>query len=371
MSAEASTVQLGDPVPWFSGHTVTGHTIDLHVQAGRWIVLAFLGDLDTPRAAHELAGLLEEAELLDPEHLVIYGILATAPSVRTLEMLCGITGPALAFFADGDGSIARAFGAEGSPRTLVLDAMLRAVVNLAHDETGESTTALRQCLRALPRVDEAAGVPLSAPILMVPRVFEFELCDFLIDIFDRIGGTDSGFMLDRDGVTGTVIDHKLKRRTDLVISDPELRATLKDRIVRRLLPPLERFFQYRATRMDRTMVCCYDSATGGHFYRHRDDMNAGARHRRFAVSLNLNGDYDGGDLVMPEFGSRAYRAPAGGAMVFSCSALHAVTPITRGRRFAFVPFLYGEADVATREANNSRLGAAEAQYVAGYDRLFD
>jgi len=286
-------------------------------------------------------------------------------------MLRGITGPALAFFTDWDGAIARAYGADQGNRTIVLDAMLRAVVNLAHDETGESTLALRQFLRALPRVDDAAGVPMTAPVLIVPRVFEFELCDFLMEVYDRLGGTDSGFMLDRNGVTDTVLDHGLKQRRDLVITDPELRATLRDRIVRRLLPPIERFFRYQATRMDRYMVCCYDSATGGHFYRHRDNVNAGAEHRRFAVSLNLNNDYDGCDLVLPEFGSKAYRAPAGGAVVFSCGALHAVTPVTRGRRFAFVPFLYGESDVAIREANNARLGNAEAHYVAGYDRLVD
>ena len=46
-------------------------------------------------------------------------------------------------------------------------------------------------------------------------------------------------------------------------------------------------------------------------------------HRRFAVSLNLNtGDYEGGCLRFPEFGPHLYVAPAGGAVVFSCSLLH-------------------------------------------------
>ena len=118
------------------------------------------------------------------------------------------------------------------------------------------------------------------------------------------------------------------------------------------------------------MVSCYDSALGGHFYRHRDNLNAGARHRRFAVSLNLNGDYDGCDLRCPEFGRQTYRAPAGGAVVFSCGMLHEVTPITRGQRYAFVPFLYGEADAAVREAMNTQLQSGETHYVGGLDRLF-
>ena len=76
------------------------------------------------------------------------------------------------------------------------------------------------------------------------------------------------------------------------------------------------------------------------------------------------------DLVFPEFGRRTYRAPVGGAIVFSCGALHEVTPIARGRRYAFLPFLYGEADAALRVANNARLDESSAQYQAGDDLLY-
>ena len=56
--------------------------------------------------------------------------------------------------------------------------------------------------------------------------------------------------------------------------------------------------------------------------------------------------------------------------MFSCGALHQVTPATRGRRYAFLAFLYGEADAALREANNARLHETAAQYAVESDRLF-
>src|SRR6185436_19259277 len=145
---------------------------------------------------------------------------------------------------------------------------------------------------------------------------------------------------------------------------------IRERIVRRLVGEIERFFQFKATRMDRYMVSCYDSATGGHFSRHRDNINAGARHRRFAASINLNRDYEGCDLIFPEFGRRIYKAPYGGAIVFSCGALHQVTPVTRGKRYAFVPFFYGEEDAARRMANNVHLKNGEIAYTGERDRLF-
>jgi predicted 2-oxoglutarate/Fe(II)-dependent dioxygenase YbiX/peroxiredoxin len=367
---EAGTILLGDPVPWFSAATITGGRVDLHVDAGRWIVLAFLGALGTPRAAHELAELLGQSALFDERRLIVYGILTEPPPPHEIALLANVSGPALAFLADYDGEITRRYGAQHRPCTIVLDALLRAVANIAWDDPGGHAEMLRGLLRRLPDIDDAAGVPLTAPALIVPRVFDFALCDHLVALHDQLGGVDSGFLLDRDGRTMTVIDHRLKRRQDLVITDPELRAMMRDQIVRRLLPTIERFFQFRPTRMDRYMVSCYDAATGGHFFRHRDNVNAGADHRRFAVSLNLNKDYDGGDLIFPEFGRRTYRAPSAGAIVFSCGALHEVTPITRGRRYVFVPFLYGEEDAARRSDNNARLADGEGAYTGERDRLF-
>jgi len=364
--SDGEAVRLGDPVPWFGARTLAGGTVDLHVQAGRWVVLAFLGDMTEPRAAEELTQLMGEAALFDEDKLVVYGVLAAPPPEPIRAALAEACSAALGFLEDYAGAIARPYG--GARRSIVLDPMLRAVANIAWDE-GHAAT-LRGFLRQLPDVDASAGVELSAPALIVPRVFDFQLCDFLVGLHEETGGTDSGFLFDRDGKTATVIDHALKRRQDMVIGDPQLRGIIRDQIVRRLLPAIERFFQYPATRMDRYMVSCYDSAIGGHFFRHRDNVNAGARHRRFAVSINLNSDYDGCDLIFPEFGRRRYRAPNGGAVVFSCGALHQVTPITRGRRYAFVPFLYGEADAALRAANNANLQDGEARYEGGLDRLF-
>jgi hypothetical protein len=122
--------------------------------------------------------------------------------------------------------------------------------------------------------------------------------------------------------------------------------------------------------MDRYMVSCYAAEQGGHFSRHRDNVNAGARHRKFAASINLNKDYEGCELIFPEFGQRRYVAPYGGAIVFSCGALHQVTPVTRGKRYAFIPFLYGEEEAAARLANNSLLAEGEALYTGERDRLF-
>ena len=366
--ADPRKIVLGDPVPWFTAPVISGGSFSLSVAAGRWIALSFLGSPADPRAERELAEMLEVFRLFHEDRLVFYGVLTALP--QNPAPYLKLSTSAMSFLADYDGEISRLFGAATMPRTIILDPMLRAIADIPWDYAAGHAQTVREVLKSLPPVEDFAGVPLSAPVLIVPRIFDFQLCDVLMQFYEKIGGEDSGFLLDADGKTSKVLDYRVKRRNDLIVAHPQLREAIRSQIVRRLLPAVERFFQFQATRMDRYIIACYDSAVGGHFYRHRDNINVGAQHRRFAVTINLNKDYEGCDLVLPEFGGRSYRAPAAGAAVFSCGALHQVTPITSGRRYAFLAFLYGEADAALREANNSRLNESAAQYVVESDLLF-
>jgi predicted 2-oxoglutarate/Fe(II)-dependent dioxygenase YbiX/peroxiredoxin len=361
-------MNLGDPVPWFSAALVTGGQFDLHVSAGRWVVLSFLGSPANPRAGEELASLMREAGLFREDHMIAVVVLTAPPA--DITALAKVSSNALSFLADYDGAISRAFGASETPRTIVLDPMLRAIADIAWDSPQGHSTMVRNVLRGLPAVEDSAGIAMTAPTLIVPRVFPFEMCDFLMEFYREQGGKESGFQLDVEGKTTTLVDHRLKRRRDVPVHAPEVRELVRQRVVGRLLPEIERYFQFKATRMDRYIVACYDSESGGHFHRHRDNVNAGAQHRRFALSINLNNDFQGCDLQFPEFGRKVYRPPVGGALVFSCGALHQVMPVTGGQRYAFLAFLYGEEDARLREANNSRLHAGETLYHGNNDRLF-
>jgi len=168
-------------------------------------------------------------------------------------------------------------------------------------------------------------------------------------------------MREVNGMTVGVIDHGFKRRSDYIIEDEGVRARLRESLTRRLIPEILRAFQFRATRIERYIVARYDGESGGFFKPHRDNTTRGTAHRKFACTINLNAEgYDGGDLRFPEFGMNAYRAPTGGAVVFSCSLLHEAMPVTRGERFATLPFLYDEDGAKIREANISFLARNDA-----------
>src|SRR5690606_12222992 len=118
--------------------------------------------------------------------------------------------------------------------------------------------------------------------------------------------------------------HRHKRRKDYTIEDPELIQRTRAMIRRRIVPEIQKAHQFKVTRMERYIVSCYSAEDGGHFRAHRDNTTAGTAHRRFAVSINLNNDFEGGRVSFPEYGPRDFKPPVGGAVVFSCSLLHAV-----------------------------------------------
>ena len=120
------------------------------------------------------------------------------------------------------------------PRTIICDPMLRAIANISWDHPEGHASVVAATLAALPDVDQSAGVPLTAPALIVPRVFEFPFCHLLVKFYEDHGGSDSGFLLDQNDETSTVIDHRYRSRRDLTIVEPNLRAAIRDRIVRRL-----------------------------------------------------------------------------------------------------------------------------------------
>ena len=57
----------------------------------------------------------------------------------------------------------------------------------------------------------------------------------------------------------------------------------------------------------------------------------------------LNDGFEGGGVTFPEVRAAPIQSSAGGAVVFPCSLLHEVLPVTQGKRYVFLPFLYDEA----------------------------
>ncbi len=108
----------------------------------------------------------------------------------------------------------------------------------------------------------------------------------------------------------------------------------------RMVPEISKIYHYENWKIEAFRIGCYKAEDQGFFHVHRDDCNPSVKHRKYAVTINLNtGAYEGGDLRFPEYGNELYQPPAGGAIVFSCSMLHEVMPVTAGERYVLLTFL--------------------------------
>lgn len=354
----------GQPIDWFRAPVLHGNSnYSISIVAGRPMLFLFFGSAADPRVKAALDLALGQADIFDDVRSCFFGVTVDPSDESEARIAPRI--PGIRHFTDYNCELSWMFGAIDRsepghyiPHWLVIDRQLRLVGRYHLDEFGRAMAVLRSLI--------ARGQEDSwAPVLEVPDVLEHSLCDQLVNLYRSEGGVESGFMRDVDGKTVHVIDHGHKQRCDLAIADPELRRKLLGRVYERVLPMIQRAFQFEVTRMERYIIACYDAESGGHFRPHRDNTTKGTAHRRFAVTINLNtGEYDGGQLLFPEYGQRQYLAPKGGAIVFSCSLLHQAQPVTRGQRFAFLPFLYDEAAAAIRLANNDFLGEGVSQYHA-------
>ncbi|HLC08747.1 MAG TPA: 2OG-Fe(II) oxygenase [Methyloceanibacter sp.] len=355
---------VGDPAPWFSCRSTTNPNFHFDAVAGRYLVLTFFGSSAPAASGKVLKHITTDLRHhFDDDNIAFFGVsIDPEDEGRIKEALPGIR-----FFLDFDRKVSALYGAVDAEQaaaktpaydgfTLVLDPFLRVIANIPLANPKKHNEALSEVLSNLTPIDGHAGTGLCAPILILPRVFEPQFCKELIKLYGEQGGEESGFMREKEGKTVHVADHSFKRRKDFNFSDSEefepLRQAVRARLIRRLVPEIQKAFNFGVTRIERYIVACYEGETGGFFRAHRDNTTKGTAHRRFACTLNLNAEeYEGGDLRVPEFGTRTYRAPTGGAVIFSCSLLHEATPVTKGKRYAFLPFLYDDAAAKIRDEN--------------------
>lgn len=352
----ATLISAGEPAPWFTCRTSSNERYVFDSVGGRFVLLSFFESAAQPEAARLLEAVRSRRARFDDDNLAFFGVSCDPEDERSGRLADEL--PGLRYFFDSDRAVSGLYGAAlpdnaYRPVTYLLDPMLRVcAVWSPLDGAAPPLESLLDIVDRVPRLPAAHRARPQAPVLVLPYVFEPALCKTLVDYFDARGGEESGFMRDEEGRTVRVVEPGHKRRRDCVVEDIKLKHACMVRIRDRLIPEVAKAFQFKPTRMERYVVGCYDAAENGHFGPHRDNTTLGTAHRRFAVSLFLNtGEYEGGHLSFPEFGTSLYSVPAGGAIVFSCALLHEAKPVTRGRRYMFLPFLYDEEARALREEN--------------------
>ncbi len=321
--------ETGDIAPAFRFSATSGEVIDpaSDLVAGRPLLLLF-PDREAPPQG--LQGLVAQLKATEGRAVLVTGLGETS----------GLDGFESA--ADAEGTARSLFGVTGGT-WLVLIAPNR---HLAY--SGSDVAAAQAALARIAATRATLAMTAHPPVLIVPDVLSSADCRKLINIFAMQGQT---FVEPGHGTLPPgnadykqkIPEYGRKDRIDHWIRQPETNAFIDDRLNRRLIPEIQKSFQYKITRREAYRIGAYEGERGGELHGHRDNTKPMVAHRRFACSINLNTEqFEGGELRYPEFGNQLYRPETGAAITFSCSLLHEPMHVTKGRRFVLLAFLYGE-----------------------------
>ena len=128
--------------------------------------------------------------------------------------------------------------------------------------------------------------------------------------------------------------------------DKNLEREIDNKLSRSLYPEIKKVFYFDINYRENYKICCYDAETGGRFHPHRDTV-APYQHRRYAMSLFLNDDYEGGDFELPEYKLKI-KPKKNCAVIFPGICSHKVNTVTKGKRRVIISFFCSEIENKTK-----------------------
>jgi hypothetical protein len=175
------------------------------------------------------------------------------------------------------------------------------------------------------------------PILVIPDAINPGLAQELVDYFDH--------ELFEDNSTQVRIDNHGVKRRHTIFLNPQDKFTIRldNKLSKTVFPEIEKVFYARIGGREDWRIGRYSGEMGGHVLSHRDTTTY--PYRRFAMSLILNDDYEGGGLFFPEYSEDVIDLPRYSCAVFPGTVMHGVKPIHNGTRVTLLSFLFPVTDL--------------------------
>ncbi|MEO0574129.1 MAG: redoxin domain-containing protein [Pseudomonadota bacterium] len=343
----------GTPLPPLDVKDETGRPLRLtdDYLCGKSLLLVLLNTCDAARAQQVLSCVAERYQSLENANVTVIGFSpdSNAANNRALRQSSGFQWP---LPADATGQIYAGLGVHkghGACDRLIWVTPLRQV-HAWFDDSDDLNDTL-DTLMSQTIASPAGDMPLHAPVLLIPDVLSRAECHRLIESVES--GAPLTVSPPKPGeLSGDyqipVYDYNRQDRVDHIIKDQATQQLLDERIFQRVVPVIKKSFAFDVTRREDLHVARYEGAREGSVVGHRDNVTAATAHRKFALSLNLNDDYDGGDVVFKEYSQAGYKSAAGAALIFSSALLHEVRETTRGVRYTLISHFFNDQGGAAR-----------------------
>lgn len=127
----------------------------------------------------------------------------------------------------------------------------------------------------------------------------------------------------------------------------ELEKEIDNKLSRSLFPEIKKIFYFDVKYREKYKICCYNSDSNGRFNAHRDTPNP-YQHRKYALTLMLNEEYEGGEFELPEYNIKI-KPKKNTAIIFPGICTHKVNSITGGSRRNIISFFCSEIEGKTKD----------------------
>ena len=328
----------------FEGRDQDGRLIkmtDDHL-SGRTMIVVLMNQVNV-----DLLRLFVRQELGDHVSVVAVSAAEDAMSNRQMQKDSGFRWPIL---TDSTGALFASYGLHKLNdidwRIVVLTPSRQVRGWIDSPEALQNTSdTLMEYLKLIDAADESRWNPPHAPVLLVPNVLSRAECAELIRSYEsggpftvrppRPGEFDGDYKI-------PVYEHNRQDRVDHIIRDPQTIQLLDSRLFSRVVPMIQKAFNFDVNRHEDLHIARYVGKRGGHEMGHRDNTSAATAYRKFALSVNLNDDFEGGEVVFNEYSPKGYRSEPGTALVFSSSLLHEVKETTQGVRYNLISHFFNQ-----------------------------
>lgn len=344
-------LSAGMPAFAFSALDEFGRSLNLNEDylSGKHLVLVFLNTDDNTRNAEALKYFAEMRQVFEDANITIVAVAATnkKDSNFNLKQKSGFLWP---ITNDPSGAVFASYGLHkmrGIDLRVVLITPQRQV-RIWYDSPINIQQTLKEITdmaNSLSASEDSRWSACHAPVLHIPNVFSEQECTRLIQGFN----TQEGYYIrppHAGEVAGNfkvpVYEHNRQDRVDQLVKNKSTLDFIDQRIAERIYPMIKKAFAYTVTRREDFHLARYVGAREGLHMGHRDVTATSMTHRRFAISLTLNSDYEGGKLVFNEYSPHGYQPATGSALIFSSLLLHEVTEITQGTRYCLISNLFND-----------------------------
>jgi hypothetical protein len=295
--AVSSRSGTGDCVPYFFIEN-EGRVLDIQVKASRINLLLFVS------AKQEQT--LEEVLSLNTDY----------PCFVVTEEQGSLAHPNLFY----DAAVFRLFADS--------DATISAFICQRNSKISHAFSAsdVPQLSILLPRYEDLPYRGAPPPVILVPNVISEELAQRLIANLKENVETSHQ----------THTDYKSRIH---VHPNKELELAHDDKLGKSLLPEIAKVFYSDISHRETYKTCCYSADDLGCFGKHRDTI-APHVHRRYAMTLVLNDDFESGGISFPEYSDEVIEVPKTWAVVSPGSLFHQINTIGVGRRYVVISFFF-------------------------------